>query len=84
MTTTEAALRDALIAAYNKVKKFPEYRGAPVTVGGDGFMDLLALRNLVPQAIDALSQPSPASSTTFEQAWAIKEAEGYQYVEDAL
>ena len=54
------AMREALEAAYKKVEMFPEERGEPMTVGGAGFMDLLALRNLIPQVIAHFSQPVAA------------------------
>lgn len=43
-------LAGALERAHKAVCDWPERRGEPMTVGGDGFMDLLALRNLVPEA----------------------------------
>jgi hypothetical protein len=48
-------LMQQLQAAYDAVKDWPEARGDPRTVGDAGFMDLLALRNLVPAAIAALT-----------------------------
>lgn len=49
-----AAMREALERAYEKVKLYPERNGDPMWVGGQGFMDLLALRNLVPDALEAI------------------------------
>lgn len=48
---------ERLREAYNAVADWPEKRGYPMTVGGQGFMDLLALRNLVGEMLPALSQP---------------------------
>lgn len=58
MTKDTDALREALGQAYEKVKEWPERNGDPMEVGGQGFMDLLALRNLIPDALAALATPA--------------------------
>lgn len=58
MTKDTEALREALEQAYEKVKEWPERNGDPMEVGGQGFMDLLALRNLIPDALAALATPA--------------------------
>jgi hypothetical protein len=58
MTSVEVKeLVERLGAAYEKVAVYPEYRMRPGAVQelGEGFMDLLALRNLAPKAASALS-----------------------------
>lgn len=53
----EADVRVRLREAYDAVADWPEKRGDPMTVGGAGFMDLLKLRNLVAELLDA-TQPA--------------------------
>lgn len=51
-------MKARLREAYEKVKLWPEKRmpGVDVTELGEGFMDLLALRNAVPAVLTALDQ----------------------------
>lgn len=66
------AVREALEKAYAKAAEWPEKRMSEdaVMALGEGFMDLLALRNLVPSAIAALS--APASSSPAKPAPAVE------------
>lgn len=56
--TAEPGIGELLAAAYEVVKEWPEKRGDPMTVGGAGFMDLLALRNLVPEVLALIESQS--------------------------
>jgi hypothetical protein len=53
---SEKELIEAAKAAYDAVKEWPEKRGGPMEVGGEGFMNLLQLRNMVPDLIAALER----------------------------
>ena len=58
MTSSDVKeLVERLTAAYEKVAVYPEYRmrSGAVEELGEGFMDLLALRNLAPKAASALT-----------------------------
>lgn len=56
---------------------------------GDGPVDRMIVVEMLERALTATPSPSSEieskpSELAFEQAWALKEAEGYQYGEDAL
>ena len=53
---------ERLREAYNAVAYWPEKRGDPMTVGGQGFIDLLALRNLVGEMLPALTARQDAAT----------------------
>jgi uncharacterized small protein (DUF1192 family) len=53
----EASMSDLverLRTSYAAVAEWPERRGSPMEVGGTGFLDLLNLRNIVPEAADRI------------------------------
>lgn len=63
--------------AYNLVKEWPERRGDPMEVGGAGFMDLLALRNLVPALLAEITSLRERVGE-LEKALAVARAEGME------
>lgn len=75
----DPATVERLRAAYDAVSDWPEKRGDPIAVGSAGFMDLLALRNIVAELLPALKSEqwqridtAPREGTVFLLAFRVR------------
>lgn len=68
---TDAGLVERLQVAYDRVAEWPEKRmpGVDITTLGEGFIDLLHLRNLVPEAAALITALTGANAVRERDEW---------------